>query len=141
MGIFVEGFTSQKELAVPLKGAPPQYKNCVEQNWIQKVANLKKLGNFPPFFLKWNAPGTTPCNRWHISCVAGQKTISKTPLIQVVETSEKYIKVFPKIVATPQIIHSSMGVFHYFHHPCWGPTPIFGNSSFRIANCGCGPLL
>ena len=26
----------------------------------------------------------------------------------------------------PQIIHFNR-VFHYFHHPSWGPTPIFGN--------------
>ena len=28
---------------------------------------------------------------------------------------------------SPQIIHFDR-VFHYFHHPFWGPTPIFGNT-------------
>ena len=28
---------------------------------------------------------------------------------------------------TPQIIHFN-SVFHYFHHPFWGKTPIFGNT-------------
>ena len=27
---------------------------------------------------------------------------------------------------TPKSSHFN-GVFHYFHHPFWGPTPIFGN--------------
>ena len=24
------------------------------------------------------------------------------------------------------------GVFHYFHHPFWGPTPIFGNTHIEL---------
>ena len=32
---------------------------------------------------------------------------------------------------TPQIIHFNRG-FHYFHHPFWGPTPIFGNTHIYI---------
>ena len=37
------------------------------------------------------------------------------------------IRVFPKIMVPPNhpFVHR---VFHYFHHPFWGPTPIFGNS-------------
>ena len=35
---------------------------------------------------------------------------------------------FPKMVGfPPQIIHFNR-VFHDFHHPFWGPTPIFGNT-------------
>ena len=38
------------------------------------------------------------------------------------------IWVFPKMVGfPPQIIHFNR-VFHDFHHPFWGPTPIFGNT-------------
>ena len=32
---------------------------------------------------------------------------------------------FQKSGCSPQIIHFNR-VFHYFHHPFWGPTPIFG---------------
>ena len=37
------------------------------------------------------------------------------------------IWVFPKIMVPPNhpFVHR---VFHYFHHPFWGPTPIFGNT-------------
>ena len=36
---------------------------------------------------------------------------------------------------SPQIIHFNK-VFHYFHHPFWGPTPIFGNAliCFKTVN-------
>ena len=38
------------------------------------------------------------------------------------------MRVFPKIgVFTRQIIHFNK-VFHYFHHPFWGFSPIFGNT-------------
>ena len=33
----------------------------------------------------------------------------------------------PKIGNTSKFIHFNK-VFHYFHHPFWGPTPIFGNT-------------
>ena len=35
--------------------------------------------------------------------------------------------VFPKIMVPPNhpFVHR---VFHYFHHPFWGPTPVFGNT-------------
>ena len=33
---------------------------------------------------------------------------------------------------SPQIIHSNMD-FHYFHHPFWGPTPIFGNTHILLS--------
>ena len=32
---------------------------------------------------------------------------------------------------SPQIIHFNR-VFHYFHHPFWGPTPIFGNTHIVV---------
>ena len=38
------------------------------------------------------------------------------------------IRMFPKIVGfPPKWIHFNR-VFHYFHHPFWGPTPIFANT-------------
>ena len=42
---------------------------------------------------------------------------------------------FPKNSGfSPQIIHFNR-VFHYFHHPFWGPTPIFGNTHVEDVNC------
>ena len=32
---------------------------------------------------------------------------------------------------SPQIIHFNI-VFHYFHHPFWGPTPILGNTHIYL---------
>ena len=47
-------------------------------------------------------------------------------LANVTELLGFYIWVFPKIMVPPNhpFVH---GVFHYFHLPFWGPTPIFGN--------------
>ena len=36
---------------------------------------------------------------------------------------------------SPQIIHFNR-VFHYFHHPFWGPTPIFGNTQLKSQQIG-----
>ena len=33
---------------------------------------------------------------------------------------------FPKIMVKPQIIHSSRVFFHFFHHPFWRFSPVFG---------------
>ena len=35
---------------------------------------------------------------------------------------------FPKIGGFPPKSSLFNRVFHYFHHPFWGPTPIFGNT-------------
>ena len=42
----------------------------------------------------------------------------------------RYMKIwmFPKIVGFPPKSSILTKVFHYFHHPFWGPTPIFGNT-------------
>ena len=34
---------------------------------------------------------------------------------------------------TPQIMNFNRG-FHYFHHPFWGKTPIFGNTHLEFVN-------
>ena len=45
-----------------------------------------------------------------------------------------YIWGFPKIVGFPPKSRILIRVFHYFHHPFWGPTPIFGNTHINIKN-------
>ncbi len=42
--------------------------------------------------------------------------------------------VFPKIWENPQIIHFNR-VFHYFHHPFWVFSPIFGNIHIKLCSC------
>ncbi len=49
----------------------------------------------------------------------------------LVLTAETWIWVFPKIMVPP-IIHFNR-VFHYFHHPFWGPTPIFGSTPICLS--------
>ena len=43
-----------------------------------------------------------------------------------------YIWVFPNIRGNYPEIMNFNRVFHYFHHPFWGPTPIFGNTHIPI---------
>ena len=45
-----------------------------------------------------------------------------------------YLWVFPKIVGCfPQKKHPLKNrLFHDFHHPFWGPTPIFGNTHIYL---------
>ena len=46
--------------------------------------------------------------------------------------SQLHVEVSKNRGVSPQIIHFNR-VFHYFHHPFWGPTPIFGSTPMWIS--------
>ena len=45
-----------------------------------------------------------------------------------------YIWVFPKIMVPPNHPLNNR-VYHDFHHPFWGPTPIFGSTPIYVFIC------
>ena len=99
----------------------------VQAGWKERVFTW-------PFFLKFWPPGTSTCNRCaQISMVRSRAKPHgeywKKMMVLGVDVDipvwEMHFDmgVF-KNWKTPQIIHFNR-VFHYFHHPFWGPTSLF----------------